>query len=162
MADLVEQYADLPLGTTDARVVALAERMNDVSVATRPASLHRRTTASRGRAGPTAVARGWPETPVGGATDRPFDACRGGREYVNPRPVVVSQVVSLSPENRVRHADTRIASDLGSLHSVRHPDTLRGHLGVKGSRVQVPPARPARTPGQSRSAGTGSAGFTER
>jgi uncharacterized protein len=34
MADLVEQYADLPLGTTDASVVTLAERLNDFSVAT--------------------------------------------------------------------------------------------------------------------------------
>jgi predicted nucleic acid-binding protein len=34
MADLVEQYADLPPGTTDASVVTLAERMNDASVAT--------------------------------------------------------------------------------------------------------------------------------
>lgn len=34
MADLVEQYSDLPLGTTDACVVAVAERLNDVSVAT--------------------------------------------------------------------------------------------------------------------------------
>ena len=34
MADLVEQYADLPLGTTDACVVALAERLNDATVAT--------------------------------------------------------------------------------------------------------------------------------
>jgi uncharacterized protein len=34
MADLVEQYADLPLGTTDASVVTLAERLNHFSVAT--------------------------------------------------------------------------------------------------------------------------------
>lgn len=34
MADLVEQYADLPLGTTDAAVVAVAERLNVSEVAT--------------------------------------------------------------------------------------------------------------------------------
>ena len=32
--DLVEQYADFPLGTTDATVVALAERLDLVEVAT--------------------------------------------------------------------------------------------------------------------------------
>lgn len=34
MAELVEQYADLPLGTTDASVIALAERLNITEVAT--------------------------------------------------------------------------------------------------------------------------------
>jgi predicted nucleic acid-binding protein len=34
MADLVERYADLPLGATDASVVALAERMATAEVAT--------------------------------------------------------------------------------------------------------------------------------
>lgn len=34
MAELVTQYADMPLGTTDASVVALAERLNIVEVAT--------------------------------------------------------------------------------------------------------------------------------
>ncbi|MDT7726504.1 MAG: uncharacterized protein QOI21_3080 [Actinomycetota bacterium] len=34
MADLVEQYADLPLGTSDAAVIALAERMDVDEVAT--------------------------------------------------------------------------------------------------------------------------------
>ena len=34
MADLVEQYADLPLGTSDAAVVALAERTNVTEVVT--------------------------------------------------------------------------------------------------------------------------------
>lgn len=34
MADLVEQYADLPLGTTDASVIALAERLGISEVAT--------------------------------------------------------------------------------------------------------------------------------
>jgi len=34
MADLVEQYADLPLGTSDAAVVALAERLHVAEVAT--------------------------------------------------------------------------------------------------------------------------------
>lgn len=34
MAELVRQYADLPLGTTDASVVALAERLNITEVAT--------------------------------------------------------------------------------------------------------------------------------
>lgn len=34
MADLVEQYADLPLGTTDASIIALAERLNVTEVAT--------------------------------------------------------------------------------------------------------------------------------
>ncbi|KXO90822.1 Probable ribonuclease VapC26 (plasmid) [Tsukamurella tyrosinosolvens] len=33
-AELVEQYGDLPLGTTDAAVVAVAERLNVVEVAT--------------------------------------------------------------------------------------------------------------------------------
>ncbi len=33
-ADLVEQYADLPLGTADAFVVAVAERYNAVAIAT--------------------------------------------------------------------------------------------------------------------------------
>jgi len=33
-AELVEQYADLPLGTTDACVVALAERLNITELAT--------------------------------------------------------------------------------------------------------------------------------
>ena len=43
-AELVRTYADLPLGTTDATVIALAERLNVSEVATldrRP--LHRRT-----------------------------------------------------------------------------------------------------------------------
>lgn len=34
MADLVEKYADLPLGTTDACVVTIAERLDDTTVAT--------------------------------------------------------------------------------------------------------------------------------
>lgn len=34
MADLVEQYADLPLGTSDASVIALAERLGIPEVAT--------------------------------------------------------------------------------------------------------------------------------
>lgn len=34
MAALVEQYADLPLGTSDASVIALAERLNVTEVAT--------------------------------------------------------------------------------------------------------------------------------
>jgi predicted nucleic acid-binding protein len=34
MADLVDQYADLPLGTTDAAVVALAEHLNVAEIAT--------------------------------------------------------------------------------------------------------------------------------
>ena len=34
MAELVETYADLPLGTVDASVVALAERLGVTSVAT--------------------------------------------------------------------------------------------------------------------------------
>ena len=34
MADLVEQYADLPLGTTDAAVITVAERLNAQEVAT--------------------------------------------------------------------------------------------------------------------------------
>lgn len=34
MADLVEQYEDLPLGGADASVVALAERMNVTRIAT--------------------------------------------------------------------------------------------------------------------------------
>ncbi|MFT4187387.1 MAG: PIN domain-containing protein [Aeromicrobium sp.] len=34
IADLVEQYADLPLGTTDASVIALAERLDITGVAT--------------------------------------------------------------------------------------------------------------------------------
>lgn len=34
MADLVDQYADLPLGTTDAAVVSLAERLHCAEVAT--------------------------------------------------------------------------------------------------------------------------------
>jgi uncharacterized protein len=34
MAELVEQYADLPLGTSDASVIALAERLNVAEVAT--------------------------------------------------------------------------------------------------------------------------------
>lgn len=34
MAELVEQYADLPLGTSDASVIALAERLNEHEVAT--------------------------------------------------------------------------------------------------------------------------------
>lgn len=34
MADLVEQYADLPLGTSDAAVIALAERLDVDEVAT--------------------------------------------------------------------------------------------------------------------------------
>jgi uncharacterized protein len=34
MAELVEQYGDLPLGTSDASVVALAERLNVTEVAT--------------------------------------------------------------------------------------------------------------------------------
>jgi predicted nucleic acid-binding protein len=33
-ADLVERYADLPLGTTDAAVIAVAERLGAVEVAT--------------------------------------------------------------------------------------------------------------------------------
>lgn len=34
MAELVEQYADLPLGTTDASVIALAERLGITEIAT--------------------------------------------------------------------------------------------------------------------------------
>jgi predicted nucleic acid-binding protein len=34
MAELVDQYADLPLGTTDASVIALAERLDITEVAT--------------------------------------------------------------------------------------------------------------------------------
>ncbi len=34
MANLVEQYSDLPLGTSDASVIALAERLNVAEVAT--------------------------------------------------------------------------------------------------------------------------------
>ena len=34
MADLVTQYADLPLGTTDASVIAIAERLDITEVAT--------------------------------------------------------------------------------------------------------------------------------
>jgi uncharacterized protein len=34
MADLVDQYADLPLGGTDASVVAIAERLDQATVAT--------------------------------------------------------------------------------------------------------------------------------
>ena len=34
MAELVEQYGDLPLGTTDASVIALAERLGEREVAT--------------------------------------------------------------------------------------------------------------------------------
>ncbi len=34
MADLVEQYRDLPLGTTDAGVVSVAERLGETEVAT--------------------------------------------------------------------------------------------------------------------------------
>jgi len=34
MADLVEQYADLPLGTSDAAVIALADRLDVDGVAT--------------------------------------------------------------------------------------------------------------------------------
>ncbi len=34
MADLVEQYADLPLGTTDAAVITIAERLDIAEVAT--------------------------------------------------------------------------------------------------------------------------------
>jgi uncharacterized protein len=34
MADLVEQYADLPLGGTDAAVIAIAERLQLDTVAT--------------------------------------------------------------------------------------------------------------------------------
>lgn len=33
MAELVEQYADLPLGTTDASVVAIAERLAITEIA---------------------------------------------------------------------------------------------------------------------------------
>lgn len=33
-AELVERYADFPLGATDASVVALAERLGDTEVAT--------------------------------------------------------------------------------------------------------------------------------
>jgi predicted nucleic acid-binding protein len=34
MADLVQTYADFPLGTTDAAVLALAERLNITEIAT--------------------------------------------------------------------------------------------------------------------------------
>jgi uncharacterized protein len=34
MADLVAQYRDLPLGTTDASVVTIAERLGSVEIAT--------------------------------------------------------------------------------------------------------------------------------
>ena len=33
MAELVEQYDDLPLGTTDASVIALAERLGTTEIA---------------------------------------------------------------------------------------------------------------------------------
>jgi len=41
MAELVEQYADFPLGTTDASVIALAERLDLREVATRPGRIAR-------------------------------------------------------------------------------------------------------------------------
>jgi uncharacterized protein len=34
MADLIEQYADLPLGTSDASVIAVAERLDIAEEAT--------------------------------------------------------------------------------------------------------------------------------
>ena len=34
MAELVEQYADLPLGTTDAAVITVAERLDITEIAT--------------------------------------------------------------------------------------------------------------------------------
>ncbi len=34
MADLVETYADFPLGTTDAAVIAIAERLGVTEIAT--------------------------------------------------------------------------------------------------------------------------------
>lgn len=34
MADLVDEYADLPLGTSDASVIAVAERLGVVEIAT--------------------------------------------------------------------------------------------------------------------------------
>ena len=34
MADLVDQYADLPLGATDSCVVAIAERLSETTIAT--------------------------------------------------------------------------------------------------------------------------------
>lgn len=34
MAELVERYADLPLGAVDASIVATAERLGEVNVAT--------------------------------------------------------------------------------------------------------------------------------
>jgi hypothetical protein len=34
MADLVETYADFPLGTTDAAIIAVAERLNLIEIAT--------------------------------------------------------------------------------------------------------------------------------
>lgn len=46
MADLVDSYADLPLGTTDAAVIALAERLGLTEVATLD---HRHFTVVRAR-----------------------------------------------------------------------------------------------------------------
>lgn len=46
MAELVEQYADLPLGTSDAAVVAVAERLKVAEVATRPAAPRERAEAA--------------------------------------------------------------------------------------------------------------------
>lgn len=34
MSDMVEQYGDLPLGTTDAAVIAVAERLDIADIAT--------------------------------------------------------------------------------------------------------------------------------
>lgn len=58
MAELVQRYSDLPLGTTDASVIALAERLNLSEVANpRPQRLHRRpATTSRRPDTPTGIA----------------------------------------------------------------------------------------------------------
>jgi len=51
VAELVAKYHDLPLGTVDASVIALAERLNITTVVTpRPPRLQHRSPAPRARA----------------------------------------------------------------------------------------------------------------
>jgi uncharacterized protein len=49
IAELVARYADLPLGTTDASVIAAAERLSATAIATLD---HRHFTVVRPRSGP--------------------------------------------------------------------------------------------------------------
>lgn len=72
MAELVRGYASLPLGTADASVIAIAERLNLPEVAApRPPALHHRPPPPRPRPHPPALTPGDPPLPAAGLPPSP-------------------------------------------------------------------------------------------